>query len=359
MKYAFFLGILLLPTVSQAGLDEVVLRSADETCAIRYLTDQSMKGWYIETNQNCPDGWVNGYSKINIYNPQKELKEILTGFFLAGYWLDRFPAKGELQDRTNPSENVQALTFIADTDTEDNTTYLVQLRAERPQNRIYGPFQGCPIFRLLVVVKDKNLFQNEAFQEHLATKASAYAQRFCTNLETIAVFGATKKNARVPDILFQMQIDPETNEKTLVDPSNDLQESDLNEPIELRRQSGEILMSVEPNESDLLIQYGNKERPKIKDPVPVNTPKEDLTSLVHLNIQSQLTNHPTQGRVIVHINSIGLDGSASVDLPQPVLLKYHPHLKIGWAVVQGYFYQNKMQVNEITFCQKEWCSDVP
>ena len=88
------------------------------------------------------------------------------------------------------------------------------------------------------------------------------------------------------------------------------------------------------------------------------TPPIPLSSLNHLNVQSKLTNKPAQGRVIVHIQSVDLDGSAWVDMPQKVQLKYHPHLKIGWAIVQGYFYKNQMQVSNIQFCNQEWCNDV-
>jgi len=350
--------MLLISGVCCAGLDEVVLHSADKKCAIRYLTVQEKDNRTIKTNRACPEGWVNGYASVTIDAPNQQMQEILTGFFLDGYWVDRFPARGKLQDRTNPQENIQALTYILDTDKEDDITFLVQLRAERQEERLYSAFQGCPIFRLLAVVKDQKLFQNDVFLERLAAKAFMYARRLCSQLETIVVFGATKLNARANDIVFQMQIDAQTKERTIVSPETDFKNADINEPIELRQEASDILLSVEPNEDQLLINYTPPKVPKFKDDVPQETDVLKITSLMHLDVQSRLTNRKAYGRIIVHINTIDLDGTAQVDKPQPVVLKYHPNLKVGWAIVQGYFYNGQMQVNEITFCQKEWCEDV-
>ena len=356
MKFWVFGLALWIPLAGWAGLDETVLYSADKKCAVRYLTPTPKTGWTIETHQNCSNGWVNDYATVHILGPDHQVKEILKGFFLDGYWLDRFPAKGTLQDRTNPQENVQALTYVMNTD-EEEVTYLVQLRAERPEKSIYSAFKGCPVFRLLAITKNRDLFQNEAFQEHLAQKALAYAGRLCAELETVAVFGATRPDARANDIVFQMQIDPKTKEKNIIPLSMDFQNSDINEPLELRRESGTVLLAVTADPEQQKIEYNPPAPPSVQT---VSPPKKTmpLTSLMHLNAQSRLTDQPAQGRIIVHINDILLDGSAQVDLPEPVLLKYHPRLKIGWAIIRGYFYKNQIQVNEITFCQQEWCADV-
>ena len=350
--------IFFCPCLGFAGLDEVVLYSKDKACAIRYLTTNPIEGQTIYTNKKCTDGWVQGFATVEIDTPFQQAKETLTGFFMDGYWLGSIPARGHIQDRSNPQENVQALTFILDTNQQEDITYLAQLRSTRPENRVYSAFTGCPIFRLLVVVRNKNLFQNEAFQEKIATQAIRHAKRLCTDLETIAVFGATNLSARAPDILFQMQIDPKSGEKTIQPVSTDFDKTDVNHPIELRQETGEVLLSVDTSNKDLLIYYGQLPPlpSKKQDSAP---PRLPLTSLNHLNVQSRLTNHPAQGRVIVHVQSIDLDGSAQVDIPQPVTLKYHPHLKIGWAIVQGSFYQNQMQISDIQSCQQEWCLDVP
>ena len=356
MKQFLFFLMLLFPCFCWAGLDEIVLHSENKKCAIRYLTSNPIKGQNVRITKECPDGWLQGYSSVEIDTPQYQTKETLTGFFMDGYWLGAFPAHGHVQDRTNPEKNVQALTFVLDTDKETDITYLAQLRATQSENHFYGPFTGCPIFRLLVVAPDISLFENEVFQEKIAKQALAYAKRLCSKLETIAIFGTNKINARAPDIVFQMQIDAENEKRTLVPLSNDFQNTDINEPIELRPQSGEILLSVEPTDEKLTIHYG-----KMHDlPIPQTEKKipPALTSLNHLNIQSKLTNTPAKGRVIVHIQSVDLDGSAWVDIPQKVQLKYHPNLKIGWAIVQGYFYKNQMQVSDIQFCDQEWCNDV-
>lgn len=358
MKRIVFFLMLLVPTVCLADLDEVVLHSENQKCAIRYLTTKPVKGQLIKTNKECPDGWVQGYSSVEIDTPQYQMTETLTGFFMDGYWLGSFPAHGHIQDRSNPQENVQALTYILDTDKEADITYLVQLRATRSENPIYGAFTGCPDFRLLAVVPDIQLFENEVFQEKIATKATLYAKKLCADLDTIAVFGAKKINARAQDIVFQMQIDPVTKEHNIISTENNFQNTDVNEPIELRPQSGEVLLSVEPTEEDFIVRYGKPEKPLPPLKPSKTSPALPLTSLNHLNVQSKLTDHPAQGRVIVHIQNVDLDGSAWVDLPQKVQLKYHPQLKVGWAIIQGRFYKNQMQVSDIQFCEQEWCNDV-
>ncbi len=355
MKYLIFL-LMLFPIGLQAGLDEVVLSSKDKKCAIRYLTTKPMKGWTIETKAECSDGWVHGYNRVEILDIQKKSKQTLNGFFMDGYWLGLLPAKGHILNRLTPQENVQSLTFIMDKDEEQNNTYIVQLRSTKNEDGSYTEFQGCPIFRLMVINPERKLFDNEVFQEQIAQKAFRLAQKLCAKLETIAVFGATKTDALASDVIFQMQIDAESKEKNIIPIQTDFNESDIAQPIELRHQSSEVLMAVIPEKDGFKIDYSKSfSYPEKSIPQKETLP---ITSLAHLDVQSRITDKPVQGKVIVHINKIDLDGSALTDLPQKVLLKHHPKLKIGWAIIQGNFYQNEMQVTDIKTCQKEWCSDV-
>ena len=357
MKF-FFLLIILFPVMGYAGLDEVVLSSADKKCAIRYLTSKSMKNWSLQTKANCPDGWVHGYHQVEIMDGQKQKSEILKGFFMDGYWLGLLPAKGHVLNRLTPNENVQSLTFLIQHDETQDIDYIVQLRASKNESGSYTEFQGCPIFRLLVVNKQKDLFFNEAFQEQISKEALMIAKKLCAKLETIAVFGATKSDALASDIVFQMQIDAETKEKTVMPVETDFDDSDINTPIELRQESSEVLLSVEPSENNLKIDYSDRLFDSFKTSQKTEEKFLPITSLNHLDVQSRITEKPTKGRVVVHINTIDLDGTAKTDLPKVIELKHHPKLKIGWAVVQGMFYQNQMQVSDIKFCQQEWCKDV-
>jgi hypothetical protein len=118
------------------------------------------------------------------------------------------------------------------------------------------------------------------------------------------------------------------------------------------------LLSVEPSENDLKIDYSDRLANSSKTPTKTEKKLLPITSLNHLDVQSRIMEKPVKGRVIVHINTIDLDGTAKTDLPKVIELKHHPKLKIGWAVVQGMFYQNQMQVSDIKFCQQEWCKDV-
>ncbi len=344
MKYILFFLIFLLPVCCRADLDEIIIRSEDQKCAIRYLTQTPVKGQIIHTTKQCPTGWVQGYASVEITNPQSPVKEELAGFFMDGYWLASFPGNGHVQDRYNPQENIQALTFILETDKKENITYLVQLRATRSENNVYSPFAGCPIFRLMAVVPDTHFFENEVLQDKIATQAFLFAKHFCSELETIAVFGSTKINARTSDIFFQMQIDADTLERTIIPIQSDIENESSTIPVNNKNESdiSETLVSM----------------PKTDSRNNTSAPPFLMTSLNHLNIRSKLTQKPVQGRAIVHIQSVNLDGSAWVDLPQKTLLKYHPKLKIGWAIIQGRFFENQMHVQDIQFCQKEWCSDV-
>jgi hypothetical protein len=354
----FILLLILFPVMGHAGLDEVVLSTADKKCAIRYLSSKSMKNWSVQTKADCPDGWVHGYHQVEIIDGRKEKTETLKGFFMDGYWLGLLPAKAHVLNRLTPSENVQSLTFLAHRDEGQDIDYIVQLRATKNESGSYAEFQGCPIFRLLVVNKQRDLFLNEAFQEQITKEAFLIAKKLCAKLETIAVFGATKSDALASDMFFQMQIDGQTKEKTIVPIQTDFDDSDINTPIELRQESSEVLLSVEPSENDLKIDYSDHLANSSKTPTKTEKKALPITSLNHLDVQSRIMEKPVKGRVVVHIDTIDLDGTAKTDLPKVIELKHHPKLKIGWAIVQGMFYQNQMQVSDIKFCQQEWCKDV-
>ncbi len=337
-----FWVVLFFPIFCWAGLDEVVISTVDGQCALRYLTTYPKENWTIQTNQkNCEGGFVQGYGQVELYDAAHRLNEKLTGFFLDGYWLGDFMGQGSVLDRMTPAEHQQSLTFQLGQ--EGQATYVVQLRAEQEENRPYGPFTGCPDFRLMVVVPQESLFQEVEFQEKIANRADQYAHSLCSDLENITVFGATQLKPKSSDIVFQMSVDPDTQERHII-PVSQIAEGLASSPIELRRQSGEVLFRTDA---------------ETKNAKPVQpTELFQRTALAHLDVLSRLTGKPVKGKVIVHVKQLNLDGSALVDLPQQILLKNSPDLQTGWLEVSGLYEKGQMSVHEVKPCLRKWCEDV-
>lgn len=340
-----FLGVLifLFPVVVEAGLDEEKITTPDGQCALYYLTRYPRSGWTIQTDKKqCRDGVVQGYAQVKLYNAHHQLSEKLSGFFLDGYWLGSFMGQGPVLDRTTPEEGQQALTFQLGQD--DQATYVAQLRAVQEEDRPYGPFTGCPDFRVMAVVKDVSLFQEDTFQDKIAHQANQYARSLCSDLETIAVFGATKLKPTASDIIFQMQIEADTQERQII-PLIKMTDTVAGVPVELRQQNSKIVF-----QNDIPVS-----RESSATFVPQKPFKR--TALAHLDVLSRVLGKPVKGKIIVHVKQLNLDGSALVDLPQPLLLKNSPDLTTGWLEVSGQYHQGQMRVNEVKKCSKRWCAD--
>lgn len=209
MKSIFMMLFCFVPAFVYAGLDEFVISTEDKKCAIHYLTNRTKFNWTIKVKESaCQNGWVEGDAEVQLYSPTKQLMETLSGFFSQGYWLNTtFIPEGRIIERNSPAERTQSLSFLLGRDEEANITYVGQLRAIQPPDRPYGAFEGCPDFRILVVVPEKEVFQNSAFQEKIAEQGIVYARSYCSSLETIALFGST--SIQKPKIIFQMQVNPQ------------------------------------------------------------------------------------------------------------------------------------------------------
>lgn len=354
MKILSFLFLCLMSSFAYADLDEFVIATEDKSCAIHYLTTRTKYNWTIKVDKaSCQDGWVHGNTTVQLYSPTKQLMESLSGSFHEGYWLGDFPLVKQIIERSSPEDHIQSLSFLLGEDKEANITYVGQLRAVKPEDRLYGPFTGCPDFRVLVVVSDEKNFQNEAFQDKIAEQGLKYAASYCPNLEIVALFGAT--SLRSPKIIFQMQVDPKTKERQLIPISNSTQNS-VQRPMELRTEKTDVLVSVDPSEEHPVVSYIPPQKFLPQKQEALSEPPE--TVLGHLRILSKTSGKSVSGRVIVHINRVLLDGTGVTDLPEEIQLKYYPNLKMGWAVVSGDFDNGQMRVYDVQFCEKEWCQDV-
>ena len=353
MKFIFLIIFMLFSGTVWAALDEATISTEDKNCAIHYLTKKTKHNWTIKVDaQECKDGWVDGFATVQLYSPRKELTETLSGFFKEGYWTDTFSAPGKVIERTSPEERVQSLSFLLGEDKEANITYIGQLRATQPEERAYGAFQGCPDFRILVVVPQTATFQNPAFQDKIVEQGLKYIRTYCPDPDILALFGATSPTH--PEIIFHMQVDTVTGDRTIL--PLELKEDESISPIELREEKTDILLSVEPEKDTTIVSY----TPALpSNPIKVQEQKKERDILSHLQILSKTSKQPVSGRVAVHINQVLLDGTGITDLPETIQLMYHPNIKEGWAVVEGSLSENKMQVLSIQFCEKEWCTDVP
>ncbi len=357
MKLILFFGIMLFSYQSEAALDEAVISTEGKTCSVHYLTTKTKFNWTIKVDpKNCQDGLVNGYTSVQFYSPRKELTETLTGFFNQGYWTADFPATGRLIERSSPEENVQTLSFLLGKDEEANITYIGQLRAHREENRSYGAFLGCPDFRVLVVVSDPKVFQNQAFQDKIVNQGLKYAHQYCAKLDVMALFGATSE--KDPEIIFQMQVDTVTGDRYIVPLPEKKPPQKNTLPSEIREEKTDFLLSVKPDAEKTKVSYTHNSSLQIPKLSPLKI-KEEKESLNHLQILSKISKSPVDGRAVVHIQKVLLDGTGITDLPTEVQLLYYPNLKPGWAVIEGSMNNNKIQVSNIQFCEQEWCQDVP
>lgn len=355
MKFFLLTILIFFSNKVSAALDEVIISTEDKKCSIHYLTPRVRYNWTIKVDlENCKEGWVDGFSTVQLYSPKKELTETLSGFFKEGYWTDTFFAPGMIIERMSPEDKVQAISFLLGEDKEANITYIGQLRAIQPDARPYGPFMGCPDFRVLVVVPETSAFQNQAFQDKIMQQSLKYAYSYCSEPKIIAIFGAL--SAQAPDIVFQMQVDPLTKEKKIMTPFvKDVPKEIL--PEELRMENTDILVSVKTNDNTASVSY----IPEKNNFLP--TKKENKTIpkrvLGDMRILSQTEGNDVLGRTVVHIEKVLLDGTGITDLPEKVQLLYYPNLKTGWAVVTGTLNKDKIQVSNVQFCNQEWCLDVP
>ena len=354
MKKLIFLVLSFFPVLASAGLDEFVISTEDKSCAIHYLSSRTKYNWTIKVNPaSCQNGWVEGAAEVQLFSPQKEKMETLSGFFKEGYWLDSFPPIGKIIERSSPQNKVQALAFLLGEDKEADITYIGQLRAVQPEERPYGAFQGCPDFRVLVVVPNEAVFKNTAFQDKISEQGLLYARSYCAKPEILALFGAT--SAAHPEILFHMQVDPTTEERKIL-PVPKREKKEALFPAELRTEKTDVLVSVQPEAEKTAVYYDIPMSQRLSAPKEQKKEKEILE---HLQILSRISGQSVHGRVVVHINKLSLDGSAITDLPNEIQLLYYPGLKTGWAIVEGILNQNKMQVSNVQFCKNEWCTDVP
>ena len=159
-----------------------------------------------------------------------------------------------------------------------------------------------------------------------------------------------------------MQFNAETGEKVIL--PFDKEETVLDQgpmPSEIKREEAVVLMDVQPMGDQSVISYEMKQISS-KKTSRKSVQKEDvdlpISVLAHQMILSRMIEKPIQIKVVVHINKMNLDGTAQTDLPDEILLQYHPQLRIGWGIVEGSFYDGKLNVTDIKFCEKEWCEDV-
>ena len=351
MKLLIFL--LLFPCFAWAGLDEVTISTQDKTCSMHYLSTRTKNNWYIRVDSTaCTSGWVDGFAKVEVYSPTHQKTETLEGFFSQGYWLNDFRTIGPVLSRTSVHEGIQSLSFLLGKDEEADITYVGQLRSIQPEGRSYGPFQGCPDFRVMVVVPDDSVFQNEAFLDKIVTQGLAYARSYCADLDVLALFGTTSLDKA--GILFQMQVDAVTEERRLI-PVKPAVPEKIVKPTELRSEKTDVLMSVEQGKESPVVSY--KTRPPVEE-ISVRRSEKKKEALRHLNILADISGKPVSGRCVVHIKNILLNGTGVTDLPEKIELLYYPGLKTGWAVIEGELTGHQMQVFNVQFCEEEWCTDV-
>ena len=143
IKKLIVLTICLYASIVQAGLDDQIISNPENTCKIHYLSQNTKKLWSIQTTAECPDGWVEGFTSVRVFNAFGNEVETLVGFFKNGYLLDKFVNLDTVVARGNPAKNEQTLTILIDTDQESHVEYLALTRAKMSDKGVYSTFSLC------------------------------------------------------------------------------------------------------------------------------------------------------------------------------------------------------------------------
>jgi len=344
---------------------------ADKTdkCKIHYLAPTTKKLWYIQTDNTCPNGWVEGFSDVELFDLFDTKKETVSCFFKQGYCLDQFVKLETVHKYGTLEPSTKTLSFLTDTDTPSDTQYFALFRSEPTKTGVYPAFSLCrPNAYFLVVHPQAEDFKNTAFQGRIFKQIHQTALHLCPHASELVILGALTANANGNDWIFRadMDLSKETTDVRYRTVTPEVSKS--NKPDELRTEQSEVVVSVTSSSPNTIrAEYGTP-RPQ---PTPQSPPTDQTDqswnytnynySILDLAILANIAPQPIQGKAIVHIASIALDGTGTVDKPAPAILSQATDVKPGWARIQGLFtiQNNQLMIKPLSVkhCSQEWCHE--
>ena len=367
--FMVFCLLLLLPIQSKANNVNHIITDKTQKCKIHYLSSTPKKMWYIKTDNDCPDGWVEGFANVQLFDLFDTEVMTISGFFKQGYWWEQFTPLENLVSYESLDEDTKTLSFLIDTDKPSNTQYLALFRSTKQKDRAYSAFSMCQKEAYFLVVHPyAEDFKNSAFQGRIFKQLRQEAQILCPKIQHLIIFGSTFSQMPSNNCVFRADMDLTSGQTNLRyrQPSPDIQSD---KPSELRKEKSETIVAITSSPTTTIhADYGAK--------IPTTNPKTGIQknkspqpwdytaynySAIDLALLAKITPQPIQGKAVMHIASVALDGTGFVDQPYPILLQRAIDLKPGWAIVHGTFsiQDEKVIVNPLTIypCTQEWCHE--
>ena len=227
----------------------------------------------------------------------------------------------------------------------------------------YTSFNLCPEQPLLLAVHEPiNDFDQSIFQTKLITQAQILMKQSCPNIQEFQLIGGSKQICTEESGPFHATINMRTEEITfsytaLPSPEN------RPRPTELRHESGERLLTIQPQASiDSEQETANlKQTGSTTETSEINFSPDQIQSAVDLALTSQVLKTSIQGKTILYIENKGLSQNPIATRPLFLTIQSPRPLNSGWYVIQGTFVPHHDNTNVHILweksCKKEWCAD--
>ena len=360
---------LIFPLKTRATNANHIITDKAQKCKIHYLSSTPKKMWYIKTDNDCPNGWVEGFANVQLFDLFDTEVIAISGFFKQGYWLEQFTHLEKPMFYSSLNEDTKTLSFLIDTDQPSNTQYLALFRSTREKDRAYSSFFTCKKEAYFLVVHPYTEdFKNPAFQGRIFKQLRQEAKILCPDIQRLIILGVTTTQTPSTNWIFHADMDLTTGQTNLryrqsaADEKND-------KPSELRKEKAEPIVSITSSPTTIIHADYGIQTPKTNSEIVTSKNKSsqlwDYTdynySALDLALLAKITPQPIQGKAVMHIASVSLDGTGAVDQPCPILLQQAIDLKPGWVKVQGSFsiQNDKIIVKPLTIypCTQEWCHE--
>lgn len=379
-------------------LDEVELSTYDQKCRINYLTDKNTKGWYITvSSENCPDGLLNGYAEVTVYDAFSRPSEQIYGYFTNGYWTGDVDLKRRSLKRSSEEYGIQKAVFEITRDTSSNITYIGQMTSRRNARDVYTSFEICDPFRVLAVTPHMALFKNPHATQAILDDVIKHTREICPAEKRILFFSATTDHPLPKDIVFYADINLETGKtyikrnKALHPDVSDKEIADtgaggedvavamdlkgaVGSPVNasVRLEMDEALAKDKKQSLNNSINDNTYEKKSVETPLTVdelidsvveesdkksenkesvqgNTDQVKLRqsdvkqkksivgmdTITHLRLMSQVNQKPVFGTIIVYVDRLN-DMGGVANTPS-ILTLQGENIVTGWGIASGYF----------------------
>ena len=364
--YIIFYLLLGLSTQAQAVNTDHIIEDKAQRCKVHYLSSTPKKMWYIKTDNTCPNGWVEGFDNVHVFDLFDTPKEVLSCFFKNGYCLNQFISVDQEAQYGSLSPTIKTLSLLIETDAPSNTQYFALLRSNLEKDGSYSPFSLCyPDAYFLVAHPQAEDFKNTAFQGRLFKQIHQKVRSLCPKVQDVTILGATSSKLNGSDWIFKGSMNLKTGQADLRYRTPSLTTTE-NEPNELRKEKSETVLSVTSSENNSIrADYSPTANDAPRKEAIKNAQPWDYTSYNYsasdLALLAQIAPQAVQGQTIVYIKSVALDGTGIVDKPIPIRLVQAKDLKTGWAKIKGLFsiQDDQLVVKPLTVipCSQEWCHE--